>query len=208
MGGKTIERTYSASPEDVYEAARHAVAELGYSVLHSDAAAKAISFNTGRSMKSWAGQDLTATVFASGDGSARVVVGGSLATRGNPLGGGSQLGAWGEKKQLSNVFLDAIARALLPGEGWLPDPSGRHPDRWWDGERWTEWVRDKPGGTRSEDPPGSLSPPTVPKTRPADARGDEGDPIEQLRRLGELRDAGVITSEQFDAKRDELLGRI
>ena len=79
MGGKTIERTFPASSEDVYEAARRAVAELGYSVLHSDAAAKAISFNTGRSMKSWAGQDLTATVFASDDGSARVVVGGSLA---------------------------------------------------------------------------------------------------------------------------------
>jgi Protein of unknown function (DUF2510) len=38
-------------------------------------------------------------------------------------------------------------------EGWVPDPSGRHPDRWWDGKQWTEWVRDKPGGTRSEDPP-------------------------------------------------------
>lgn len=38
-------------------------------------------------------------------------------------------------------------------EGWLQDPTGRHPDRWWDGSTWTHWVRDKPGGTRSEDPP-------------------------------------------------------
>ena len=38
-------------------------------------------------------------------------------------------------------------------EAWLPDPSGRHPDRWWNGSQWTQWVRDKPGGTRSEDPP-------------------------------------------------------
>jgi hypothetical protein len=38
-------------------------------------------------------------------------------------------------------------------EGWQPDPSGRHPDRYWDGNAWTIWVRDKPGGTRSEDPP-------------------------------------------------------
>jgi hypothetical protein len=37
-------------------------------------------------------------------------------------------------------------------EGWYPDPYGRHPDRWWDGSTWTRSVRDKPGGTRSEDP--------------------------------------------------------
>jgi hypothetical protein len=34
-----------------------------------------------------------------------------------------------------------------------PDPTGRFPDRHWDGTTWTHWVRDKPGGTRSEDPP-------------------------------------------------------
>ena len=38
-------------------------------------------------------------------------------------------------------------------KGWVSDPSGRHPDRYWDGQAWTQWVRDKPGGTRSEDPP-------------------------------------------------------
>lgn len=42
---------------------------------------------------------------------------------------------------------------LAPDEGWYPDPTGRHPDRWWDGEWWSIWVRDRPGGTRSEDPP-------------------------------------------------------
>ncbi len=48
--------------------------------------------------------------------------------------------------------------ALLPPppgtrEGWIEDPSGRHPLRWWDGSAWTRWVGDTPGGTRSEDPP-------------------------------------------------------
>jgi hypothetical protein len=47
-------------------------------------------------------------------------------------------------------------------EGWLPDPSGRHPDRYWDGKAWTIWVRDKPGGTRSEDPPVASPPATTP----------------------------------------------
>jgi hypothetical protein len=53
---------------------------------------------------------------------------------------------------------DVTPSALAPApagtaEGWMHDPSGRHPDRYWDGGQWTEWVRDKPGGTRSEDPP-------------------------------------------------------
>ena len=39
-----------------------------------------------------------------------------------------------------------------PGEGWYPDPSSRHPDRYWNGSAWTEWVRDAPGGTRESDP--------------------------------------------------------
>jgi Protein of unknown function (DUF2510) len=42
--------------------------------------------------------------------------------------------------------------APAPAEGWYPDPSGRHPDRWWNGAAWTQWVRDRPGGTRSDDP--------------------------------------------------------
>ncbi len=33
-------------------------------------------------------------------------------------------------------------------------------------------------------------------------------PMEQLRKLGELRDAGVLTSEEFDAKKADLLARM
>lgn len=111
MGGKTVERRYAASPSRVYEACRRAISDLGYTVLHSDGAAHTISFNTGRSMKSWAGQDLSASVFGDGSGS-RVVVGGSIAKGGNPWGGGSQIGSWGEKAALSNKFLDVVTRVL------------------------------------------------------------------------------------------------
>jgi hypothetical protein len=41
----------------------------------------------------------------------------------------------------------------LPPEGWYPDPLKRdptRPDRWFDGTEWTQWVRDGPGGTTSE----------------------------------------------------------
>jgi hypothetical protein len=50
-----------------------------------------------------------------------------------------------------------VSVLLAPSAGtpasWLVDPSGRYPDRWWGGSDWTRWVRDKPGGTRFEDPP-------------------------------------------------------
>jgi hypothetical protein len=46
--------------------------------------------------------------------------------------------------------------ALLPPPegtptGWLRDPSGRYVDRYWDGERWTEWTRN--GNDYLTDPP-------------------------------------------------------
>lgn len=34
------------------------------------------------------------------------------------------------------------------------------------------------------------------------------DPVEQLKKLAELRDAGVLTSEEFEAKKADLMGRI
>lgn len=34
------------------------------------------------------------------------------------------------------------------------------------------------------------------------------DPIEQLRKLGELRDAGIVTDAEFEAKKADLLGRL
>lgn len=50
-------------------------------------------------------------------------------------------------------FPEPLAAPLDTSEEWKPDPSGRFPDRYFDGKDWTKWVRDKPGGTRSEDPP-------------------------------------------------------
>jgi hypothetical protein len=61
-------------------------------------------------MKTWAGQDLQATVFASGKNS-QVVVGGTIARRGG-LAGGQQI-AWGEKSALSQKFLAEI-ESILP----------------------------------------------------------------------------------------------
>ncbi len=114
MGGKTVEQTYKAGFDRTFEACRQAAAELGYSITAVSKESGTISFNTGRSMKTWGGQDLTANLFSSGS-STRVVVGGCLAKGGSALtGGGAQLGAWGEKKKLSMTLLEKI-KTVLPG---------------------------------------------------------------------------------------------
>jgi predicted Zn-dependent peptidase len=42
----------------------------------------------------------------------------------------------------------------------------------------------------------------------APAPAAQPDVFEQLRKLAELRDAGIVTAEEFDAKKAELLSRL
>lgn len=48
----------------------------------------------------------------------------------------------------------------------------------------------------------------LPPGAPQQATKADSDPIEQLRRLGELRDAGIVTEEEFTAKKAEVLRRL
>ena len=41
---------------------------------------------------------------------------------------------------------------------------------------------------------------------PPQAAAPEGDPIEKLRQLGELRDQGILTEQEFGAQKAKLLG--
>ena len=61
----------------------------------------------------------------------------------------------------------------------------------------TGYVRDRLRDAVGETPP------------PRNGNGSgNGDPLDQIRRLGELRDEGLITPEEFDAKKTEILGRM
>ncbi len=57
----------------------------------------------------------------------------------------------------------------------------------------------------SQPAPTAYSPPPVPS---APTASGDGDVIEQLRKLGELRDAGIVTDAEFEAKKAELLARL
>ena len=48
----------------------------------------------------------------------------------------------------------------------------------------------------------------VPESEPSPSLGAPTDALDQLRKLGELRDTGVVTAAEFEAKKAELLGHI
>jgi hypothetical protein len=49
---------------------------------------------------------------------------------------------------------------------WLPDPTGKHDHRWWDGDQWTEHVAD--AGQAAVDPLGPGETPPAPSEGPAE----------------------------------------
>lgn len=53
----------------------------------------------------------------------------------------------------------------------------------------------------------SAAPPT-PVPPPAPAGASATDPVEQIRKLAELRDAGILSNEEFEAKKTDILRRM
>lgn len=52
----------------------------------------------------------------------------------------------------------------------------------------------------------SASPAPAPSPAPADQASNSADSIAQLEKLAELRDKGILTEEEFSAKKKQLLG--
>ena len=109
---KNHNKRLNSNIETVYEACKKVIAENGYNIINSSKSDFTLSFNTGRSMSSWHGQDLTVTLFREGENT-EAVVGGSIAKGGSAItGGGSQVFSWGEKDKLSKKFLELVERIL------------------------------------------------------------------------------------------------
>ena len=95
-----------------------------------------------------------------------------------------------ERVPKSDEAADAANRSTMP-PGELPTTLNlrvRHPH--------------DPTRPESEVPDEGQNPPIVPETAP------RPDAFDQIRRLAELRDEGLITSEEFEAKKRELLDRL
>ena len=90
---------FTASEDRLFKAAVQTAMALGYSVKHTDPSMRVIAFNTGMSMRSWAGQD---------NG---VIIGGTRTQL--ALGGVPQVFDWGERGKIVRMFLQKF-KEILP----------------------------------------------------------------------------------------------
>ena len=152
--GNEISRFYSASPDDVFEAAQLAPASLGYDLVRVDALRRTLSFVT----TTTASDQREVTVLVEGDGAESHVV----VTESDPI---IPLGTRGRLEwtvSVPNRFIKAVTEILSrPSAGWLADPSGRFAQRWWDGGAWTNHARDSERGPQYQDHPGNLAAPML-----------------------------------------------
>ena len=105
---KTYEFEFAAPTEELFSEALGAVQALGFSILHDEDEATSITFNTGPSMWSTAGQDMTATAVALSASSSKLVVSGKTARRGSE----AQYGSWGERGRIAKGLATRVGRAL------------------------------------------------------------------------------------------------
>jgi hypothetical protein len=110
---KTNDQMFNSNPETVYEVCRKAISDIRFSIINNSKENLYISFNTGRSMASWHGQDLSVSLFT-GAGGRKAIFRGSIAKDGSGFtGGGSQVFSWGEKDKLSLKFWEQSQKFYL-----------------------------------------------------------------------------------------------
>jgi len=114
---KIYEFEFDAPPERVYAQTANAVGALGFSILSNEADAASITFNTGPSIWSTAGQDMTATALAVSPGSSMLVLTGKTAKRGSE----TQYGSWGERGRIAKGLAMWVRGSLAEPTASMPD---------------------------------------------------------------------------------------
>jgi hypothetical protein len=106
---KIYEFEFDAPPEELFHETLSAVNALGFSILHNEDTETSVTFNTGPSIWSAAGQDMTATTFPLSPSSSKLVVSGRTARRGEQ----AQYGSWGERGRIAKGLATRV-RGTLP----------------------------------------------------------------------------------------------
>jgi hypothetical protein len=81
---------------------------------------------------------------------------------------------------------------------WLPDPTGAHELRYWNGSSWTEHVSDQ--GTTGQDPPTTELPPPAAAYPPPPAPPPAGGKVSWKDRLKQVADQGKAIADQGKQK--------
>ena len=102
---KIYEFEFDAPPEQLFQETVSAVSVLGFSILKSDDGATSMTFNTGPSIFSSAGQDMTATAEPLSSSSSRLVLSGKTAQRG-------EYGSWGERGRIAKGLAARVRERL------------------------------------------------------------------------------------------------
>jgi len=153
MGAK-VARFYSASPDEVFDAAQRATASLGYDLRCVDATRRTLSFVTATT----ASDARVVTVCVNDEDSRTEVV----VTESDAANAFAARGRLEWTLNVPTQFIKALTEILLrPSAGWLTDPSGRFAERWWDGGGWTNLARDSERGPQYQDQPGDLATPVL-----------------------------------------------
>jgi hypothetical protein len=101
---KTYAFEFEAPPEQVFQETLGAVNLLGFSVLESQDGS--FTFNTGPSIWSTAGQDMTVRAEPLSESSSRLVLTGENANRG-------EYGTWGERGRIAKGLAAKVREGLL-----------------------------------------------------------------------------------------------
>jgi hypothetical protein len=104
---KTYEFEFEAPPEQVLQQTLGAVNVLGFSILESEDAS--FTFNTGPSIWSNAGQDMTVTAEPLSESSSRLVLAGETAQRSRD----TEYGSWGERGRIAKGLAAKVREGLL-----------------------------------------------------------------------------------------------
>ena len=105
---KIYEFEFAAPPEQLFQETTVAVGVLGFSVLEREDARASLTFNTGPSLWSSAGQDMTATAVPISPASSKLVFQGRTAQRGKA----TEYGSWGERGRIAKGLASKVREAL------------------------------------------------------------------------------------------------
>ncbi len=132
--GKSTQRTYDVAKEVLFEAASRVAALRGYSIKHVDPAECTISFNTGMSIKTFRGQNMTVTVLRADDLRSKAIIGGRSAS--------GQLYDWGELNRLTQDFFTLLDKETQGApKGLLQHKSEEKQRKNFDRNKWDALVK-------------------------------------------------------------------